>query len=83
MILVIWSFEFSFTQGDVKHLVEGFPLISMPNQVCRSCATRKQHRTSFPKASAFRAKKPLKLIYVDICEPNTPHTLREVGIFSK
>ena len=58
-----------------KKLVEGLPAISTPSKVCRSCISRKHHRTSFPKLSTFRASEPLELIHADLCGPITPTTL--------
>ena len=56
-------------------VVEGLPQIDIPDQLCRSCVAGKQHRSSFPKGSLFRASKPLELVHVDICEPISPSTL--------
>ena len=49
-----------------KRLVEGLPAINTPSKLCRSCISRKHHRTSFPKLSTFRASEPLDLIHADI-----------------
>jgi len=38
-----------------QQMVEGMPLIQRAEQVCDGCALGKQHRTPFPKASAYRA----------------------------
>ena len=35
----------------------------------------KQHQSSLPQASHFRAMSPLELVYMDICGPITPSTL--------
>ena len=56
-------------------MVEGLPQIEVPDQLCRSCVAGKHHRSSFPKASQFRASKPLELVYMDICGPISPSTL--------
>ena len=56
-------------------MVEGFPQIDIPNQLYQSCVAGKQHRSSFPKGSLFRASKPLELVYIDICGPISPSTL--------
>lgn len=58
-----------------RELVEGVPLIRVPDQVYQSCLTRKQAHTPFPKASTFRASAPLKLVYIDICGQISPSTL--------
>lgn len=58
-----------------KHLVEGLPLIKVPDHVCHSCLIGKHHHTLFPKSSTFRMSKPLELVYVDIYGPISPPTL--------
>ena len=64
----------SLQEMSKRKLVKGLPLISAPDHVCRSCIAGKQHRSPFPHASQFRAKKPLDLVYMDICGPITPST---------
>jgi transposase InsO family protein len=44
-------------------------------QVCDGCTPRKQHRTSFPKASSFKAKKDLDLFHADFCGHVRPPTV--------
>ena len=39
---------------------------------CEECVLSKHVRTSFPKKAQYSAKKPLKLIHIDICGPITP-----------
>ena len=56
-------------------VVEGLPQIDIPDQLCRSCVAGKEHQSSFPKGSLFRASKPLELVHVDICGPISPSTL--------
>ena len=50
-------------------VVEGLPQIDIPDHLCRSCVAGKQHRSSFPEGSLFRASKPLELVHMDICGP--------------
>ena len=50
-----------------KKMVRGLPHIHKPNQVCEGCLLGKHHRSSFPKESMTRAKKPLELIHADVC----------------
>ena len=56
-------------------MVEGLPQIEVPDPLCRRCVAGKQHRSSFPKISQFRASKHLELVYMDICGPISPSTL--------
>ena len=58
-----------------QQLVEGLPLIKVPNKLCRDCVAGKHHRTPFPLTSSYRATEPLELIYADICGPTSPPTL--------
>ena len=60
----------------MKQLVEGLPPITLLTQLCHSCPTRKQSRIPFPKMTVFRANAPLELVFVDICGPISPPTLR-------
>ncbi|KAL3533478.1 hypothetical protein ACH5RR_006999 [Cinchona calisaya] len=55
-----------------KNLVIGLPFINYPNKKCESCILRKKHRDPFPKNKAWRAKKPLQLIHLDLCSVEVP-----------
>ena len=57
-----------------QQMVEGMPLIQRAEQVCDGCALGKQHRTLFPKASAYRATVGLELVHGDLCGQITPPT---------
>ena len=57
-----------------KHLVEGMPVVDRVERVCDGCTLGKQHRTPFPKQSAFRAKKGLDLFHADLCGQVKPST---------
>jgi len=57
-----------------KKMAAGVPEIDHPEQVCHGCLAGKQVRASFPKATSFRAEKPLQLVYVDLCGPINPPT---------
>lgn len=57
-----------------KQMVEEIPLIQRAEQVCDGCALGKQHRTPFPKASAYRAKIGLELVHGDLCGQISPPT---------
>jgi Integrase core domain/GAG-pre-integrase domain len=54
-----------------KQSVIGLPSIEFEKQFCEGCVVGKHARDSFGNAK-FRAKKPLELIHIDICEPITP-----------
>lgn len=43
-------------------------------QVCEGCVVGKQHRDSFPRGKAWRAKKALELVHSDICGPIDPQS---------
>lgn len=57
-----------------KGLVRGMPPVEHVEEFCDGCAMGKQHRTPFPRATAFRAEKPLELVHMDLCGPITPPT---------
>jgi hypothetical protein len=57
-----------------KELVRGMPSVEHVEEFCDGCAIGKQHRTPLPRAMAFRAKKPLELVHMDLCGPITPPT---------
>ncbi|CAH9116043.1 unnamed protein product [Cuscuta europaea] len=57
-----------------ESLVEGIPLIDHIDQFCDSCALGKQHRSSFPQASTYRASSGQELVHVDLCGPIAPVT---------
>ncbi|KAL6317123.1 hypothetical protein AAG906_029875 [Vitis piasezkii] len=57
-----------------RKMVQRLPnTIEEKNEICDDCALGKHHRQSFPKEVAWRAKKVLELIHIDICGPmSTP-----------
>ncbi|KAF2306587.1 hypothetical protein GH714_019620 [Hevea brasiliensis] len=57
-----------------RGMVKGLPSIDQVDKLCDGCLVGKQHRTSFPKKSEFRANKPLELVHSDLCGPITPTT---------
>jgi len=57
-----------------KEMVGGVPVISHPDELCHSCLDGKQARCPFPKATSFKAGKPLELVHVDLCGPISPST---------
>ncbi|KAD4982647.1 hypothetical protein E3N88_19318 [Mikania micrantha] len=58
-----------------KRMTAGLPTIAHPNRFCDSCLIGKQTRTTFPKATLYRANKTLELVYGDLCGPISPPTL--------
>ena len=56
-------------------MVRGLPSIRKEGRLCESCLVGKQTRQPFPKASMFRASRPLELIHADLCGPITPPTI--------
>jgi GAG-pre-integrase domain len=59
-----------------KQLVQGLPNLEFEKNFCEGCVIGKQTRRSFEK-SQYQAKRPLELIYTDICGPIT------LGSFSR
>lgn len=59
----------------VQGMVFGLPEIKEERRLCDSCLVGKQTRQSFPKATSFRASRPLELLHADLCGPITPATL--------
>ena len=57
-----------------REMVEGMPVVKTVEQVCDGCALGKQHRTPFPRASAYRASGCLELVHADLCGHVTPPT---------
>ncbi|CAH8263378.1 unnamed protein product [Arabidopsis lyrata] len=62
-----------FQQG----IVHGLPEVNEEKKLCESCLVGKQTRQVFPKATMFRATKPLELLHADLCGPITPSKLDE------
>ncbi|XP_010441577.1 PREDICTED: disease resistance protein RPS6-like [Camelina sativa] len=56
-------------------MVHGMSEVKDEKKLCESCLVGKQKRQSFPKATMYRASKPLKLLHADLCGPITPSTL--------
>ena len=55
-----------------KHMVHGLPQMQYTILLCEDCVLGKQHRSSFPQESMWRASRPLKLLHSDICGPISP-----------
>ncbi|XP_066380736.1 uncharacterized protein [Miscanthus floridulus] len=58
-----------------KEMVQGLPWIRGVEQVCDGCVLGKQHRTPFPRASAYHVAAGLELVHRDLCGQITPPTL--------
>ena len=58
-----------------EELALGIPKFMQPKKNCEGCLMSKQARKPFPSQALFIAKKPLELIYADICGPISPSTL--------
>jgi transposase InsO family protein len=48
------------------------PPVEHVEEFCDGCAISKQHRTLFPRVTAFRTENPLELVHMDLCGPITP-----------
>ena len=48
-------------------MVDGILSINHPNQLCEACLLGKHERRSFPKETASRTSKLLKLVHNDVC----------------
>ena len=57
-----------------REMAEGMPVVKTIEQVGDGCALGKQHRTPFPRASAYRASGCLELVHADLCGHVTPPT---------
>jgi hypothetical protein len=57
-----------------KNMVRGLPKLTPTTETCTDCLIGKQHRSSIPKKSTWRAteKLQLQLVHADICGPVTP-----------
>ena len=55
-----------------KNMVRGLPKLTPITETCTDCLIGKQHRSSIPKKSTWRAIEKLQLMHADICGPVTP-----------
>ena len=60
-----------------KKMVHGFPSIGSHDKFCEGCVIGKHLRSSFSKATTYRAKRPLELVHTNICEPIKPISIGE------
>ncbi|KAK3001818.1 hypothetical protein RJ639_021860 [Escallonia herrerae] len=64
-----------------KEMVYGLPKIESKKDICEGCVLGKQHRESFPREKAWRAKAPLELVHTDVCGPMRTPSLSENRYF--
>jgi hypothetical protein len=55
-------------------MVRGLPVIDHIDQVCEDYVLAKQKRTSFSKATKYRAQDQLELVHGDLCGSISPPT---------
>ena len=55
-----------------RKMVNSFPSINHPDQLCEGCLLGKQFRKSFPQESHSKAQEPLELIHTNVCGPIKP-----------
>ncbi|RVX12019.1 Retrovirus-related Pol polyprotein from transposon TNT 1-94 [Vitis vinifera] len=53
-------------------MVNGLPQFQPPSKLCKDCLVGKQHRSSIPKKSNWRAAEILQLVHADICGSINP-----------
>lgn len=54
------------------NMVDGMPLLNIPEKLCEACMVGKQHVQSILKQSSWRASKPLQSVHLDLCGPIKP-----------
>ncbi|KAL5567627.1 hypothetical protein UlMin_024202 [Ulmus minor] len=52
-----------------KNMMRDLPTIKEMDETCEGFMLGKQHRQPFPSKKAWRAKKPLELVHIDVCGP--------------
>ena len=55
-----------------RKMVYRLPQFQPPSKLCKDCLVGKQHRSSIPKKSNWRAVEILQLVHADICGPINP-----------
>ncbi|XP_042973054.1 uncharacterized protein LOC122304854 [Carya illinoinensis] len=55
-----------------RNMMNGLPQFQPPSKLCKDCLVGKQHRSSIPKKSNWRAVEILQLVQADICGPINP-----------
>jgi len=56
-------------------MVIGLPLINLSHKTCEGCLFGKQSRNNFKNSGLQRAKKPLEVVYSDVCGPLNSNSL--------
>ena len=68
LALSVWQFKFWRPQNSAAKIDGSWVATAAIFQpVMEDCVLGKQHRSSFPQESMWRASQPLKLLYSDIC----------------
>lgn len=74
----LWHYRFGHLSYNAlrilssKQMVNGFPFITTPKDLCTYCIVGKQHRSSMPKKFLCRASIKLQLVHTYICRPIKP-----------
>jgi len=55
-----------------NNMVDGMPLLKVPEKLCEACLIGKQHKESAQKQSSWRASQQLQLVHSDLCGPIKP-----------
>ncbi|GAU36409.1 hypothetical protein TSUD_38770 [Trifolium subterraneum] len=77
----IWHARFghlnskSLRELGTNHMVNGLPIIKVPEKVCKVCMIGKQTRNSFKSEIPSRARNQLEVVHSDVCGPFEVATL--------
>ncbi|GAU42845.1 hypothetical protein TSUD_387380 [Trifolium subterraneum] len=77
----IWHARFghlnfkSLRELGTNHIVNGLPIIKVPEKVCKVCMIGKQTRKSFKSEIPSRARNQLEVVHSDVCGPFEVATL--------
>ncbi|GAU50483.1 hypothetical protein TSUD_409690 [Trifolium subterraneum] len=77
----IWHARFghlnfkSLRELGTNHMVNGLPIIKVPEKVCKVCMIGKQTRKSFKLEIPSRARNQLEVVHSDVCGPFEVATL--------
>ena len=78
---LVWHYRFghlnfkSLNKLSSKQMVTGLPPINLSHKTCEGCLFGKQSRKNFKKSVLQRAKKPLEVVYSDVCGPLDSNSL--------
>ncbi|GAU35215.1 hypothetical protein TSUD_204910 [Trifolium subterraneum] len=65
----------SLRELGTNHMVNGLPIIKVPEKVCKVCMIGKQTRKSFKSEIPSRARNQLEVVHSDVCGPFEVATL--------